>query len=200
MSMSKGASPENKQAQAMELLREMKRTGMLDSMVQTIQQESQLPAGAMTDGSKRRLSERSVLDDEDFQHVPSSEEMIPSLADLGGPYPTDQQRPVQYQIDVGDQRQPCKVSLPDGVSSLEEWGRTICELPKVKELNASYRELVNISDGGDTKMASYLNWVRNYKGPSSRTMDFKKYLLARLACESQPKTYFPDSMEIRRLK
>ena len=200
MSMSKGAYPENKQSQAMELLREMKRTGMLDSMVQTIQQESQLPVGAMTDGSKRRLSERSVLDDEDFQHVSSSEEMIPSLADLGGPYPTDQQRPVKYQIGVEDQRQPCEVSLPDGVSSLEEWGRTICELPKVKELNSSYRELLNISDGGDTKMASYLNWVRNYKGPSSRTMDFKKYLLACSACESQPKTYFPGSMEIRRLK
>ena len=92
------------------------------------------------------------------------------------------------------------MSLPDGVSSLEEWGRTICELPKVKELNSSYRELVKISDSGDTKMASYLNWVSNYKGPSSRTMDFKKYLLACSAYESQPKTYFPGSMEIRRLK
>ena len=38
------------------------------------------------------------------------------------------------------------------------------------------------------------------QGPSSRTLDFTKYLLAWDACAAEPKTYFPGTMEVRRLK
>ena len=181
----------------MELLRDMQRTGMLDSMAQTVRQESQLPVGAMTDGSKRCLPDDvPEFGEEDFQHV-TSEEMLPTSM---GPYPSDVQQPMIFQFGASKQRPSSGVGLPEGVESLEEWGRTICALPKVKDLAASYQELLNLSDSGDTKMASYLNWIRNYKGPSSRTLDLKKYLLACSACEPQPKAYFPGTMEIRRLK
>lgn len=144
----------------MELLRDMQRTGMLDSMAQTVRQESQLPVGAMTDGSKRCLpNDVPEFGEEDFQHV-TSEEMLPTSM---GPYPSDVQQPMIFQFGASKQRPSSGVGLPEGVESLEEWGRTICELPKVKDLAASYQELLNLSDSGDTKMASYLNWIRNYR-------------------------------------
>ena len=87
-----------------------------------------------------------------------------------------------------------KIPLP------EEWGRTVCELPEVKDLSRSYHELRLDSENGDVQLSKYLSWIRAYKGPSSRTFGFKKYLLAWDACAAEPKTYFPGTMEVRRLK
>ena len=197
--MSKSAAPEEKQTQTMELLRELQRWGMLDSMVSTVRQEAtQMPVGAMTDGSKRRLSESvNWEEEEDFHHVAADGEMPPFIPGGGPPVGSV---PAVFHVGGYESGQSPKISLPDGVSSLEDWGRTVCELPKVRELSCSYKELMMKAEEGDTQMSKYLSWIRSYKGPSSRTVDFKNYLLAVDSCAAEPKTYFPGTMEVRRLK
>ena len=195
MSMSKSAASDQMKTQALEFLRELQRSGMLESMVSSVQQEAaQMPFGAMTDGAKRRCPEGSnISEEEDFQHVASSEEIPPS-------YPSSELHPSVFHMGTEKSGHSSKVSLPVGVDSLEEWGRTVCELPKVKEMSCSYHELTLQAEKGDVQMSKYLSWIRTYKGPSSRTVDFKNYLLAYDSCASEPKTYFPGTMEVRRLK
>ena len=58
MSMSKSAASDQVKTQALEFLRDLQRSGMLESMVSSVQQEAaQMPIGAMTDGAKRRCPE-----------------------------------------------------------------------------------------------------------------------------------------------
>ena len=67
-----------------------------------------------------------------------------------------------------------KISLPAGVSSLEEWSTTLCELPAVAALKKSYAELAD-----DPDQHRYLMWVlqnETKKGP--RVEDLAKYLKA----------------------
>ena len=49
-------------------------------------------------------------------------------------------------------------------------------------------------------MAKYLNWIKGFNGSSSRTKDFKRFLLADDAMKVGPKMYFPGTIEIRRMK
>ena len=105
-----------------------------------------------------------------------------------------------FRLETKESGYSSKVFLPVGADSLEEWGRTICELPKVKEMSCSYHELTLQAEKGDIQMSKYLSWIRTYKGPSSRTVDFENYLLAYDSCASESKTYFPGTMEVRRLK
>ena len=195
MSMSKSAASDQVKTQALEFLRDLQRSGMLESMVSSVQQEAaQMPIGAMTDGAKRRCPESpNIYEEEEFQHVASSEEMPPSV-------PGSELHPSVFHMETNKSGYSSKVSLPVGVDSLEEWGRTICELPKVKEMSCSYHELTLQAEKGDIQMSKYLSWIRTYKGPSSRTVDFKNYLLAYDSCASESKTYFPGTMEVRRLK
>ena len=141
-----------------------------------------MPIGAMTDGAKRRCPESSnISEEEEFQHVASSEEMPPSL-------PGSELRPTVFHLETKQSGYSSKVFLPVGVDSLEEWGRTICELPKVKGMSCSYHELTLQAEKGDVQMSKYLSWIRTYKGPSSQTLDFKNYLLAYDSSASEPKT------------
>jgi hypothetical protein len=94
-----------------------------------------MPIGAMTDGAKRRCPESSnISEEEEFQHVASSEEMPPS-------FPGSELRPTVFRLETKESGYSSKVFLPVGADSLEEWGRTICELPKVKGMSCSYHEL-----------------------------------------------------------
>ncbi|CAE7038113.1 unnamed protein product [Symbiodinium sp. CCMP2592] len=78
------------------------------------------------------------------------------------------------------------VPLPSDLS-VEDWGRTICDLPKVQKnktwFKKSYAALVKLSKE-DSDLASYLNWVKEKFGrsydpttPSSQASDLAGYLM-----------------------
>ncbi|CAE7624330.1 unnamed protein product [Symbiodinium sp. CCMP2592] len=78
------------------------------------------------------------------------------------------------------------VPLPSDLS-LEDWGRTICDLPKVQKnkmwFKKSYAALVKLAKE-DSDLASYLNWIkekfgRNYDPTtsSSQSSDLAGYLM-----------------------
>ena len=117
--------------------------------------------GAMTDASKRHrdLEEELWAEsecDENSWLVPAPE-----------PGSSVNQLPMKPMT-------PGKLLLPPGVSSIEEWGRTVCELPAVIQLKKSYAEIVK-----DPTQVNYLNWVmRHETGMGPRVADLAKYLKA----------------------
>ena len=69
-------------------------------------------------------------------------------------------------------------NLPDGVSSLDRWGDTLCVLPKVASKKASYKDLV-AEAYEDPEMMGYLtNFVMKHNGPSPKVRDLRQYLEA----------------------
>jgi hypothetical protein len=66
------------------------------------------------------------------------------------------------------------VELPPGVSSIKEWGKTLCELPAVARQKLSYEALAQ-----DESQTDYLLWILKQgasKGP--RVADLANYLQA----------------------
>ena len=97
-------------------------------------------------------------------------------------------------------------ALPVGIQSLTQWGKTVCELPKVTRLEKSYDELMEQARN-DKEMASYLSWVYKSKITSKKADDLRAYLEARHwnprthKVESpQQMMYYAGSTMVRRLK
>ena len=66
--------------------------------------------------------------------------------------------------------------LPPGVSSVQRWGQTLCVLPKVKSLRASYEELVTMARTSD-EMRNYLEkYVMTFNGASTKVKDLRRFL------------------------
>ncbi|CAE7835037.1 unnamed protein product [Symbiodinium sp. CCMP2592] len=95
------------------------------------------------------------------------------------------------------------VPLPSDLS-VEDWGRTICDLPKVQKnktwFKKSYAALVKLSKE-DSDLASYLNWVKEKFGrsydpttPSSQASDLAGYLMRQVTFndEAEVGDFFPD--------
>ena len=67
-----------------------------------------------------------------------------------------------------------KIALPPGISSVKEWGKTLCELPAVARLKLSYEALSQ-----EESQMDYLLWILKQgasKGP--RVHDLGQYLQA----------------------
>ncbi|CAE7748672.1 ZCCHC13 [Symbiodinium sp. CCMP2592] len=97
------------------------------------------------------------------------------------------------------------VPLPSDLS-VEDWGRTICDLPKVQKnktwFKKSYAALVKLSKE-DSDLASYLNWVKEKFGrsydpttPSSQASDLAGYLMRQVTFDDEAEVgdFFPDDM------
>ena len=91
--------------------------------------------------------------------------------------------------------------FPDGITSIEHWGRTRCELPKVAKLRASYVELVTRSQTDSDLHTYLLRYVMKHNGPSPKVRDLRKYLeYINFGCD-QPQTYLAGSTtEVRKFK
>eukprot|EP00438_Fugacium_kawagutii_P014963 Skav234165 [mRNA] locus=scaffold572:163472:164041:+ [translate_table: standard] len=123
-----------------------------------------MPTGSMTDASKRRCG---AMDNE-------SENCGYTLVDL---HPNSKVEKLMHNKSQKPlpPTKGSKTTLPPGISSVENWGTTICQLPKVKALNLSYAELVN----DPANHADYVKWVWDNgrsKGPS--VADFFGHLQA----------------------
>lgn len=140
--------------------------------------------GAMHDGCKRARDKEDWIEvnyDESFTFERPSETAT-----------TSKQEPVPPT------KGPQKVVLPTGVSSMEDWGTTICRLPKVADLDASYEELVNMPEKYE-----YLKWVFDHgQDRGGRFEDFAKYLAAvdfpKIMAKNNPR--FGTSKNIRERK
>ena len=68
-----------------------------------------------------------------------------------------------------------KTPLPEGIHSSDEWGRTLCTLPKVKDRKLRYWELVQKSQS-DTELSDYLVWIKRAGIRSSKVDDLRGYM------------------------
>ena len=55
--------------------------------------------------------------------------------------------------------------LPKGVKTLEQWSKTLCELPKLREQKWSYGRICQEA-WNDRELLSYLKWITNKFGDS----------------------------------
>ena len=57
------------------------------------------------------------------------------------------------------------IAIPEDCDrNVRQWARTRLELPKYQELNVSYAQCVCMALSGHTRMAGYLEWVKNTFG------------------------------------
>ena len=187
MSLSKNTAADVKRDQGLMFLRDLKQSGMLEDLLNVISRESTGCAalGAMSDASKRRCPDESASHEFEFLHDP--EEFIEESMSAGVAQHSMPVMPKSMASPIRKLAAPINSELPEGVSTFEEWGRTICDLPKVKDLEMSYRELVNRADAGDRELAKYLGWVKGFNGNSARTKDFKRFLLTDDAMKASPR-------------
>jgi hypothetical protein len=86
--------------------------------------------------------------------------------------------------------------LPDGLSNLEDWGRTIIDFGNVHK-GKMYTQVCQAAES-DEKVKRYLTWVRALSCASPMLLDFQAYLA--LACpEPAAGPCFPGSSRPRRL-
>ncbi|CAK9111802.1 Uncharacterized protein SCF082_LOCUS51855 [Durusdinium trenchii] len=109
--------------------------------------------GAMNDSSKRLRDGYDIELDEAWEPVTYTSEdgsLEKERLEAGS---TSKQVPLKPE----KKGENLKIPLPTGVSSTENWGTTVCRLPKVSALGLSYQELVAQKDHH-----KYLTWVQGH--------------------------------------
>ena len=78
---------------------------------------------------------------------------------------------------------------------MEQWGKTLCQLPKVAKLHLCYAELVTLAQT-DKEINTYLgDYILNHKTSSLKVADLTQYLQY---FGKDQKTYIPGSSTIER--
>ena len=84
---------------------------------------------------------------------------------------------------------------------MEQWGSTLCELPKVKAKNMSYRELCDEARSVPDTMTYLVRFVMNHNGPSPKVRDFRSYTeFIQFPTATDRTSYLGTSTVIRRFK
>eukprot|EP00435_Cladocopium_sp_Y103_P055282 s943_g18.t1 len=126
----------------------------------------------MTDASKRQRDDdllSSMAESQFSEEVGFADAGFSVVSSPVGKCAKSPQLPVVPKKPVFDE----KIQLPEGITSLEEWGNTVCELQKVKSDNKTYHELTK-----DSEYSSYLTWiVQHGKGKGAKCEDFRNYLI-----------------------
>ena len=166
---------------------------------------------AMSDASKRRREDPTSWDDAvvipkaapaSFCPQQAAPNIIPSEAPPARAPMT--QGPVMPQGYVV-QRAPAIVNehlieFPPGIRSIDEWGRTVCTLPKVASRKMTYRELANEGHMCQ-EMRNYLTrFIMKNNGTSAKVNDFKRYLYAIDYLQEVPGNYAPAPMTVRTIR
>ena len=179
-----GNTKQNTTGQIRDLLQKAKQEGSIAEVMSIIQDSftevsssaaasatpERLPitSGAMTDACKRSRGTEPAI----WSEYPDWEVAEPKAS---GPPALDRTLPA----DVPRTAMPVYHNgLPNGITSMEHWSRTLCELPKVKGKRASYAELVRESEDNED-LANYLTrFVLRHNGPSPKVRDLRKFLEA----------------------
>lgn len=167
---------------------------------------------SMTDACKRRLDPDEASEAGSFEHIDLDfvQEFTnrfgidPMLAAIHDPPRTFPRQAPVMPSSTGAGYAPGPLNdgeLPVGIPSIGQWGKNLCELPKVvKEFKGphAYEDLVEMAKT-QTPVRNYLHWSLTYNGSSTRTKDLANYLRAVGFVDANP-TYYPGSSEVRRFK
>lgn len=131
----------------------------------TVKELLEKPSSSMTDASKRQRS------DSDWEQVDYTPAVLPETSRPENFMTPSKQMPL---VPVAVNKE--QVTLPPGISSLQEWGNVLNELPKFAHLKASFKEMTEFKD---PEIADYLVWVIQHgKSRGGRFQDFCEYLMA----------------------
>ena len=164
---------------------------------------SPLVAGAMTDGSKRREemishgpTKKLVMPKAKSQALGFSEPSMGAAAyssmtpAMSTPFPDPSE-----EDGIGKHLLP---SLPDDVTDVPTWGRTVIGFGLYKDQNLSYEELV-MSD--EPRKTSYVKWCRSRtKCAQGQLKDFCNYLQHMYQQDEGTGQHIPGTSQPRRLK
>lgn len=174
---------------AVEALDALRKSGLLKEVMNLAESEG-YPGitGTMSDASKRRAPSE-ILDASDFDAEPQFNEW-----DAVSLPPTSQ----TPMMPSGSTAGVAQAGLPLGIKSMDEWGSTVCELPKYLSFGYSYIEMWNLAKT-DRDMKNYLEWCSTYNGTSVKAKDLGAYV-RKMRQSSPVHSYYPGSSDVRRLK
>lgn len=123
-------------------------------------------AGSMHDGSKRRL-----FDDEEYKSAEFEVVEPPSKVSAGK---VEQAiiPPKSVQVE-----KKTSGALPEGVTSVIEWGDTVCTLPKYKSGKYTYAAMISVAKTDD-EIQDYLKWAKTAGMKSAKLDDLRAYMVA----------------------
>ena len=171
----------------------LRESGQLERFLQETFYGSETTGGTMSDGSKRR-AEALESEDDGFDVISSVSMKQPPVCRTSAATSHGDPAAIEHEE-----------KFPSGIQSLEQWGHTICELPKVQGREISY---VGMLEESKTKkeMADYLTWVFNTRIQSKKADDLRAYLTAMgwdaKTQRIEPKNLltYPGTTMVRRLK
>lgn len=141
--------------------------GQLQEVLNEIYQAQAGGTASMNDSCKRRMSSADVASPPDF-------ELIDSPTGSGG-QPKKQAPIVPTKINTAVGKSVKETELPEGISSVEQWGKTVCTLPKVVHRRLSYEEMIHISTT-DEEIKNYLKYILTTGVKSAKVDDLRSYM------------------------
>ena len=148
-------------------------------------------AGSMNDSVKRH-QDHAQAEADDWEPINYDDGSKTVVCERVVPLEPASQLPVK----PADQKACKGVTIPPGVTDLQDWESTICALPKVAAEKLSYKELLN-----DPKHASYLRWIASHgQNRGGRFEDLANYLTAVGFEEKAKSSCYPGSSEAREKK
>ena len=99
--------------------------------------------------------------------------IIPGSSSTSGSPAPSTAAPKAYQAVI---RPAAGRTLPPGIASVDQWGATLCELPKFKAKQWSYTEMVTAAFGDPEVMTYLTKFILRHNGPSPKVKDLRAYL------------------------
>ena len=180
-----------------ELVQNLHSMGQLEDVMREARLGVPVVTGeSMNDSSKRRLFAEDE-EDAEFEYVPAD--------GYEGPTWRKRQQPIMPNSTGGSNAaEALKGShVPEMGLSLADWGKTICDLPKVARRHLTYDEMIKEAKTDDP-MKEYLMWILHTGIKSAKVDDLRKYLNA-VGWSSSKDKYatqmtYPGTTMVRRMK
>ena len=166
--------PRSTEQTLQEMLRQARAEGRSDELLQIIQSSfATSDVQGMSDAPKRQRSSVTTSGWEDAVIIPDAGTTKKGPTSSGMAPSTATSSTTQGVILPNDAP---RAALPPGIRDVDQWGATICELPKVKAKNACYTDLVNMAFSDPELMTYLTRFVLKHNGPSPKVRDLRLYL------------------------
>ena len=154
-----------------ELVQNLHSMGQLEDVMREARLGVPVVTGeSMNDSSKRRLFAEDE-EDAEFEYIPAD--------GYEGPTWRKRQQPIMPKPTGGSSAAEALTGshVPEMGLSLADWGKTICDLPKVARRHLTYDEMIKEA-ATDDPMKEYLMWILHTSIKSAKVDDLRKYLNA----------------------
>ena len=152
-----------------ELVQNLHSMGQLEDVMREARLGVPVVTGeSMNDSSKRRLFAEDE-EDAEFEYIPAD--------GYEGPTWRKRQQPIMPKPTGGSSATEARVGshVPEMELSVADWGKTICDLPKVARRHLTYDEMIKEATTDDP-MKEYLMWILHTGIKSAKVDDLRKYL------------------------